>query len=205
MISNPASVIFTLLFSQSLGAEPPAPSLATLRNTYVQAVTSIHTLDCRFKAVRDDADEQIHERGERAIVAFEYQLLRRGNMRAVLTSRLAGGGEVKSRHWVGFDGKLYATWTERAGKLEKPQDLPFGRVESEINNFLYPSEAIDRLLGNDLCTGCISVADLLQRDGVVVGPWERMRNRSQGGDESWGFLGLRKRRHLGDVVATDQL
>ncbi len=30
-------------------------------------------------------------------------------------------------------------------------------------------------------------------------------NRSQGGDESWGFLGLRKRRHLGDVVATDQL
>jgi hypothetical protein len=158
--------------SLSADETPPLPTLDDVRSQYIAAVTSLHSVDCRYRVERVLTEREMAALPANRYVAFDSHLLLSGTMRALLREAYNPQGQAITRTWYGFDGKRYAHWTQSLGDPEQWHQMPTGRIGVEHDNYLYDTEGIDRLLGLGLLSGTISLQELLSlKDSHVVG-WE---------------------------------
>jgi len=156
-----------LLLASPLDSSPD-PSIESVRNTYLAALTPIFTLDCEmhltFEPVKGSPRQDPSDRYESA----ESHLWRKGTWRALRVDYTNGNHEPTFANWNGFDGSFYARWTKSLGPHEQQMGLPGGHLQVEKDNASYEAFTVDRLTGETLSAGDLPLGALLQDPGAKI-------------------------------------
>lgn len=98
------------VFGPSRVSAEPLPSMDVVRAAYIQSVSSIRTLDCRYRVTSSapEIDKQLSGR----LSWYNIHDIRDGNKLSILFEAGSRPNVPAIRYWVGFDGKNYSSWTE---------------------------------------------------------------------------------------------
>lgn len=152
----------------SVAADVPVPAIETIRNAYLAAITSIFTLDCEmsldFELIKPDPLNS----PDTIYTSASVHLWRKGNWRALQVESMDGNHAPATVVWYGFDGSHYGRWTKSLRPSDQQDWLPGGVIQTEKDNDLYEYFTIDRLTGETLSAGDLSLGRLLSDPGAII-------------------------------------
>lgn len=136
-----AGLLTALCFATPVPAQDSV-SLETIRAGYIQTLSAIQTLDCRFELVQVRGHNQKsppeNPQGPRIYTHYDVIYRTDGIRFAGLLQLAFAPGETRRRTWTAFDGKTHSSWIERIepdparrytaprGTLSPERTVPFG-------------------------------------------------------------------------------
>lgn len=164
--------LFLPTSSLSADDSPPLPSLAAVRNAYVEAITSIHSLECQYTLERILTEAERAELPANRYVAFDCELTLSGDRYAHLQVCFNSKRKAILRTWRGYDGARYSHWHESPGSLLEKHQMPTGSIGVERDASVDSLEWWENWLGRKLSSNHIELRDWsLGEQGRIIG-WE---------------------------------
>ena len=147
------------------------PSLESVISEYVQAVSSLRTIDCKchinIKPHTADPNE------EAPMTAMDVRFVRDGLKVAMRISGDTGLGQKAIDMWVAFDGEKYSEWSASSAiDATSGYFAPRGVITSEEPTLMNAIPTLETFLGKRVGGGPMDLESLLKRAEARIIGWE---------------------------------
>ncbi len=161
-------------------SDPAAlPGLDAVISEYVQAVSSLRTIDCTYRIDIKPLEPKPDD--EKPMKAMDVRFVRDGLKVAMRVSGESGAekklieGNKSIEMWVAFDGEKYSEWSEsRAVDAANGYWPPRGVITAEAPTMMKAIHNMDTFLGKRMVIGPMDLESLLKRSEARITGWDKI-------------------------------
>ncbi len=149
------------------------PSLEAVISEYVQAISSLRTIDCKCHI--DIKPHAVDPNEETPMTVMDVRFVRDGLKVAMRISGETGVGQKAIDMWVAFDGEKYSEWSASlAVDAANGYFAPRGVITSQEPTMMNAIPTLETFLGKRVGGGPMDLESLLKRDEARVTGWEEV-------------------------------